>query len=450
MNITRENSDNVNAVIKILIEKSDYEGPVKEVLKDYRQKATIPGFRPGKVPAGLIEKRFGKAILAEEVNKLLSQNLSKHIVDEKLPLLGEPLPNEDQQKTIDWDNDENFEFVFDVALAPEVQVSLDKKRKFEYVSISVDDEMIDKQIEAVTNQFGENKASEVVEEKSLVRGNFIQLDAEGNELEEGIKPEAVLLAIDKIKDEAIKKDFLSKKVEDIIIFDPVKAFENKTEVGHMLTISPEEAEVLESNFKYTITEVLEFVSAEINEELFKKVYGEETEIKTVEEFREKVKEEIAHNLSYSSDQKFAVDTRNALVDKIKIDLPEAFLKRWLKATNNELTDEQIENDFDSFMKDLKWQLIKDKIIKDNEISITDDEAMDFARQVTFAQFNQYGMHNMPPEQLDSFAKMMLEKPEEKERIFKKLYEDKVMASVKEKTTITDKKVTHEEFSGLMK
>jgi trigger factor len=259
-----------------------------------------------------------------------------------------------------------------------------------------------------------------------------------------------LLAIDIIKDDAIKKEFIGKKVGDTLIFDPIKAYENKTEVAHMLKITPEDAEVLASEFKFTINEVNVFKSAEVNEELYKKVYGEETEIKTEEEFRLKVKEEIANSLVQSSDYKFALDTRNAMVEKIKMELPEAFLKRWLQLRNDDLTDEQIENDFDSFMEDLKWQIIRDLIVKDNELKISDEEAMDFARQITFSQFNQYGMYNMPEDQLDSFAKMMLEKEEEKERIYRKLMEDKVMAVVKEKTNIQEKEVSNDEFTAMMK
>ena len=449
MNVTKENIDSTNAVIKVLVEKVDYEEPVKAVLKDYRQKASIPGFRPGKVPAGLIQKRFGKAILAEEVNKLLSHNLSKFIVEEKLSILGEPLPNEDQQKPINWDEDENFEFVFDVALVPELNITLDKRSKYRYYTIKVDDEMIDQQVEAITANFGTNESVEEITETSTVRGNFVQLDAEGNELEEGIKPEGVLLAVDKIKDKAIKKEFIGKKKEDTLIFDPVKAFDNRHEVGHMLNISHEEADNLNASFKYIITEILQFKKAEVNEELFKKVYGDETDITTTEAFREKIKEEITLNLSYSSDQKFTLDARDTLLGKTNMELPEAFLKRWLKTANKELTDEQIENDFEAFTKDLRWQLIKEHIIKENELSVSEDEAMELARQITFAQFNQYGMYNVPPEQLDSFAKMMLEKEEEKERIYRKLYEDKVINVVKEKVNIDEIEVTQKEFSEMM-
>ncbi len=450
MNITRENIDDVNAVIKVSIEKADYEQTVNNTLKEYRQKATVPGFRPGKVPAGLVKKKYGTAILLDEVNKLLSQKLSGYLVEEKLNILGEPLPNEEQQKSIDWNTDENFEFVFDVALAPEVKITLDKNDKYNYFNIAVSEEMIDQQVEMAENQLGENVPVEEIKDNSSVRGDFVQLDENGNEIEDGIQPKGVFLAVDMIKDEEIKKAFVGGKKGDTLTFDPVKAFENRHEVGHMLKIKHEEADTLNSEFKFTINEILEYKKAELNEDLFKKMYGEETETKTVEDFRNRIKDEIAINLQHSSEHKFAIDTRDALLEKANVKLPEAFLKRWLITINKELTLEQIENEFDYFIKDLQWQLIKDSIIKENELKVTPDETRDFAKQMARAQYSQYGIYDVPEEQLESFAKMILEKPEESERIFKKLYEDKVIAVVKEKVEIEEKEVSQDEFNEMMK
>jgi trigger factor len=449
MNVTRENIDEVNAVINLVIEKADYEKQVAEVLKDYRKKANIPGFRPGKVPAGIINKRFGTAVLVEEVNKLISQNLSKYLVDEKLSILGEPLPNEDKQKDIDWEKDENFEFHFDIGLAPEINITLDKRSKYKYYTITVSDEMIAQQEEMAASQLGKNVPVEEAKDNSSVRGNMVQLDEEGNEVEDGISAEGALLAVDRIKDTDIQKLFVGCKKDDIVVFNPMKAFDNNHEVGHLLGIKPEEAETLESEFRYTVTEILQFEKAELNEELFKQLYGEDTEVKTIEDFRARIKEEIANNLVYSSEQKFTIDVRDALVEKINPELPDAFLKRWLLATNKELTPEQIDSEFEAFLKDLQWQLIKDQITKDNELSVAPEEAEDFAKKLAFAQFQQYGMHNVTDEQLQPYAQMMLEKPEEKERIYKKLYEDKVVAVVKDKVTLQEEEVSQEEFNKMM-
>lgn len=449
MNITRENIDNVNAVISIEIEKADYEKQVADVLKEYRQKANIPGFRPGKAPKSLIEKRYKTAVVVDEVNKLLSQNLSKYLYDEKLPVLGEPMPNEEKQAAINWEKDENFTFVFDVALAPEVKVELNEELKLKAYKITVSDEMVDKQIEMATSQLGENVPTEEAKEDSTVRGNFVELDEEGNEVEGGISVEGALIAVDRIADEEIKNSFVGCKKDDVVVFNPMKAFNNKAEVSHLLNIKPEEAENLNSQFRFTVTEVLEFKKAEINEELFKKLYGEDTDVKTEEDFRNRIREELEKNVVSSSDYKFGIDTRDTLVEKVPVELPEAFLMRWIKATNKELTEEQINNDFGNFLKDLRWQMIKESIAKENNVEIKDEEATEFAKKMALAQFQQYGIFNMEEEHLNSYAQMMLEKPEEKERIYKKLLEDKVLAIIKEKATIEEEEISLDDFNKML-
>jgi trigger factor len=450
MNITRENIDAVNAVLKVAIEKADYETTVASQLKEYRQKAVIPGFRPGKVPEGLIKRKFRIPVLVEEVNKLLSKNLSQYLVDEKLKILGEPLPNEEQQKSINWETDENFEFAFDIALSPEINISLDKQNEFNFYKIAVSEEMIDQQVEMAQSQLGQNLPDETVKESSSVRGNFVQLNDAGEEIENGIRANDVLIAIDMIKDNEIKTGFVDKKVGDVVVFDPAKAFEHRHELKHMLKITKEQADELNSNFSFTITEILKFEKAELNEEIFRKLYGEETDVKTIEEFRRRIKSEIEANLIYSSNHKFAIDAHDKLVEQANIVLPEEFLKRWLKAINKDVSVEQIENEFDSFISDLKWQLIKDVIIKENNIKVSAEETQAFAIQMARAQYNQYGIYDIPEEQLESFAKMILEKPEESERIYKRLYEDKVIKVVKEKVDITEKVVSQEDFNEMMK
>jgi len=450
MDIKRENVDEVNVILKITIEQSDYQEPVVKALDEYRKEAVIPGFRKGKVPAGLIRKRVGKAILVEEVNKILSDSLIKYIVEEKIPMLGEPLPNETIQKPIDFDKDESFEFVYDIGLAPEIKVTLDKRSKYDYYIIKVDKEMVDKQLEAVASQYGTNVPVEEVTDQANVWGDFIQISADGSETEDGIHREGALLAVDLIKEDKIKKEFTGKKKGDILVFDPVKAFQNRHEVSHMLNISHEEANNLESEFKFTIYEITVFQPAEINEALMKKVYGEETEVKTMKEFREKIKEELAVSLKQSSDYKFEFDTQAALLEKNPFELPEAFLKRWLVLKNKNLTKEQIDQDFDHFIRDLCWQIISDTIIKKYDLKVSDEEAQEFARQVALSQFQQYGMAQVPDEQLDSFAKMMLDKEDERERLYRKLYNVKIMDTVKEKTSIQKKEVSHKKFSEMMK
>jgi len=450
MKVTRENTDNVNAVIKVLIEKPDYEKTVEENLKDYRQKASIPGFRPGKAPMGLIKRRFEKSVMVEEINKMLSQNLTRYLMEEKLQILGEPLSSTEHQKPIDWEKDEDFEFAFDVALAPKVEVPLSEEDKLNYFTIKVTDDMIDQQIEMIQSQMGENIDADEVAEKSLVRGDFVELDEEGNEKEDGIKAEDVLLSVDLVKDEEIKKQFLGKQKGEVLTFDPVVAYGDRHEVGHLLKISHEQADELNSTFHFTITEILDYRKPELNEELYKKIYGEDTEIKTEEDLRNKLKEEIANSLLQSSDRRFAYDTRDTLVEKVNPELPEAFLKRWLKEANKDVTDEQIEKDFSGFLKDLRWQLIKEYLVKQNELKVEEEEVFGLAKQLAHAQYSQYGIYNAPEDQLESFAKMILEKPEEKERLHNKIMEDKVIDIVKGKVTLQTKEVTREEFEEMAK
>ena len=449
MNITRENIDELNAVLTILVEKSDYEATVNDVLKNYRKKANMPGFRPGMVPAGLIKKMYGKSALAEEVNKIISKSLTDYIYAEKLNVLGEPLPNEEKQLKIDWDNQSDFSFVFDIATAPEIEVVLDNNTTLPYYSIVANEELVNKQVEAYAGRLGENKVVESIEEKDTVRGTFVQLDETGNELVGGILADKVVIAIDVMKDEEIKASFIGKKAGDVVVFDPLKAYDNKHEVGHMLNISHEEAENISGNFSFTIEEVLRFEKAELTPELFSKIYGEESGITTEEEFKAKVKTEIEENFVYSSDYKFAIDSRDALVKKIQFDLPEAFLKRWIKVTNEKMTAEQIDADFDHFMLDLKWQLIKDKIVKDNELKVTEEDVHALAKEMAAMQFRQYGLGNVADEHLENYANQMMKSEEERRKVVSKAQEDVIITTIKTKVALDIKEVSNEEFNKML-
>lgn len=449
MNITRENIDELNAIITVSVEKNDYEATVNDVLKNYRKKANMPGFRPGMVPAGLIKKMYGKAALAEEVNKILSKGLTDYIHAEKLNVLGEPLPNDEKQPVIDWENQTDYSFVFDVAMAPEFGVKLDTETTIPYYSISASDDMVEKQLDAYAGRLGENKVVDVVEEKDTIRGNFVQLNEDGSELEGGIKAEQVVIAIDLMKDEEIKASFIGKKAGDVVVFDPVKAYENKHEVGHMLNISHGEAENLSGNFSFTVVEVLRFEKAELNPDLFGKIYGEDSGITTEEEFKAKVKAELEENFVYSSNYKFALDSRDSLLKAIQFDLPEAFLKRWILATNEKMTPEQIEADFDNFMVDLKWQLIKDKIVKDNSLQITEEDVRALAKDMALMQFRQYGLNNVGEEHLENYANHMLKNEEERRKIVARKQEDLIVATIKDKVTLDMQTVSYDEFNKMI-
>ena len=449
MNITRENIDELNAILTVSIEKNDYEAAVNDVLKNYRKKANIPGFRPGMVPAGLVKKMYGKAALAEEVNKILSKSLTEYIHAEKLNVLGEPLPNEEKQTSINWDTHSDFSFVFDVSMAPAFDVKLDEMTALPFYSIAADDDMVNKQLDAYAGRLGENKVVETVEYKDTVRGNFVQLNEDGSELEGGIVAEKVVIAVDLMKDEEVKASFIGKKAGDVIVFDPVKAYDNKHEVGHMLNISHEAAETLSGNFSFTIIEVLHFEKAELNQDLYSKIYGEDSGISTEDEFRARIKAEIEENFVHSSNYKFALDSRDALLKAIPFSLPEAFLKRWIKATNEKMTDEQIESDFDNFMTDLRWQLIKDRIVKDNDLKVTEEDVRDLAKEMAEMQFRQYGLNNVSEEHLENYANHMLKNEEERRKLVTRKQEDVIVATIKDKVTLDIKGISYEEFNKML-
>ncbi len=448
MKISKTSIDDLNLVVKIIIEKQDYEATVNETLKEYRKKASMPGFRKGMVPAGLIKKMHGKAALAEEVNKLLSRELTKYIADEKLEILGEPLPSLTEKAIINFDSDADFEFAFDLGLSPEINLDFEKIGKLPYYEITVDDQLIDNQIEGYANRFGENIPAEVVGEKETMLGDFAQLDSEGNVVEGGISPKNVQIAVELIKDEAIQKLFIGAKVGDVLKFNPKVAFADDHEVTHLLKVKHDEIESVNCDFNFTINTINTFIAAPIDEALIKKIYGDETEVKTVEDLREKIHTELKSNLLYSSNYRFLIDAKEALTSAAALKLPEEFLKRWLLETNEKVTAEQIEEEFGTFRKDLDWTLIRTKLAKDNEIRVQESDIAAMAREMAQMQFAQYGMSNVPEEYLDNYANSILQNKEQKQKMAEKKIEDKVLEVIKEKSGLVFKQVSQKEFDDL--
>ncbi|WP_462317081.1 trigger factor [Marinilabilia sp.] len=451
MNIEKEQIDDLNAVVHITIEKDDYEPRVEKVLKDYRKKANMPGFRPGKVPASLVKKMYGKAVLVDEINKLVSENLSQYISENKLDILGEPLPSEKQQ-TIDFDQDEQFKFSFDLALSPEVEVKLTKREKLPYYDIQVSDDMLDGQKKNVTSRFGTTEQREEANEKCMLKGDFVQLDQNGDELEDGIKAEDAVMSATIIKDEDEKKKIIGAKVGDEIVFEPKKAFPNDTEISYLLKVSKEQAAEVDGQFKFTVKEINEYVDPELNQELFDKIFGP-GKVTNEEEFTAQVKEDLENTLKMESEYKFSIDAKDKLMGKVDMKLPEEFLKRWIKATNQDkedqqLTDEQIENEMPRFLEDLKWQIIRNQLIKDNELKIEQQDVIEFAKKSARMQFMQYGLNNVPDEHLESYATDMLKNEDQQRSMAEGAINDKVMDFVKEAVKVETKEVSREEFNKL--
>lgn len=447
MNIVRKDIDSSNATITISIERADYSEKVEKTLRDYRKKANIPGFRPGMVPLGLLKKMYGKSILAEEINKILSDELYKYIQDNSINLLGEPLPNETEQKDIDFSTQEDFEFVFDLGLAPEFEVELNKKDKVKYYQITPSEEMINNQIKSYTGRYGKYVQEESVEEKDMVKGTLTEL-AEGKVKEGGIQVQDAVLTPAYMKDEASKALFAGAKVGDVITFNPKTAFENEAEISSLLKISKEEVAEVTADFQFTIESITRYHEAEIDQDLFDKVYGEGV-VKSAEEFTEKIKANIQETLAQDSEYKFGIDAREVLVKKYDdLAFPDTFLKRWLMATNKNLTAETLETDYPKMIADLKWQLIKDKIAKSNDIKVEKDDVEDFGRKIARSQFAQYGMIGMDDAILDNYVKDMLKKEETLKNIIDKVAENKVLDIIKNAVKVDTKEVSIEEFNKM--
>ncbi|MDL2290194.1 trigger factor [Paludibacteraceae bacterium OttesenSCG-928-F17] len=447
MTITKRDIDQNNAVVTIRIEKADYAEKVEKTLKDYRKKANIPGFRPGMVPVNLLRKMYGKSIMAEEVNKLVSDGLYDYIRENNINILGEPLPNETEQPEIDFDTQEDFEFVFDIAIAPEFEVELSNKDKVKYYNIAVTDEMIDNQVKAHAGRYGKYVQEEVVEEKDMLKGHLVELKAKKVN-EDGVKVEAAMLTPAYMKDEKQKNLFVGAKKGDTITFNPKKAFESPVEVSSLLKISKEQAEEFKADCQFVIESITRYQEAEINQDLFDKVYGEGT-VKSEEEFRNKIKESIQENLAADSDYKFGIDIRELVVNKLSgLTFPDAFLKRWLLASNKDLTIEKIDEDYPKMMEDLKWQLAKDKLIKSNEVKVEASDIDEHAKKIARAQFAQYGMVGIEDDILNNYVQDMLKKEENIRSIIDKVAEDKIFDAVKKTVKLTPKEVTVEEFNKM--
>ncbi len=447
MNITKTNIDDLNAVIKLQIVKEDYETRVNNLLKNYRKKANINGFRAGNVPMGVIKKMYGTPVLAEEVNKILSESLMKYLRENELNIMGEPLPNEADQKTINWEKDTEFEFSFDIAITPEYTLALSKKDKIEYYKILVNEQMISNGVDMHARRFGSNNPAEVIEEKELLRGNYAQVDADGKIVEEGIVSENVAMSLEYMKDEDSKKKFIGTKKDDAIIFNPAKAFSNKSDIASMLGISNEEAETLDADFQFTITEITKFVNAELNQELFDKVFGAGT-VSTEEEFKNKIKEDIEKQLVNDSDYKFFIDAKAKLVKKANIKLPETFLKRWIVATNKEMTAEQVDTDFANYADEFKWQLIKNRLIQENDLKVSQEEILEFAKKQALMQFQQYGMMDVPEEYLNNYAQQMMQNQDEQRKIYERKADEKVVEYIKSAVKLDEKEISTEDFNKM--
>ncbi|PID89603.1 MAG: trigger factor [Bacteroidia bacterium] len=450
MNITRENIDELNAVLTLKVEKTDYEERVNNVLKNHRRKASLPGFRPGKVPMGIIKKMMGKAVLSEEVNKIINENLLKYIKEEKIKYLGQPLPKREQQN-IDFENEEDFVVQFDLGLSPKVDLVLDKNIQFPYYKIQNDEEMSEKIIEKYRSQFGGNKILEIADEDSYLKGDIEELDDEGNKKEEGIETEGTLISLSVFKDEDEKNKFIGANVNEVIAFDLKKALPNPVELSQITGIEKEEIDKLSDKFQMTIREITKFEKAELNTELYDKIFGQGV-VQTEEEFKTKISEKVEKELEITSEGKFSADVRKIFLEKINFELPNKFLKKWLIATNDseKINEEMLEKDYPKIQEEIRWQVIKDKIAEDHEITIEPTELERGAEEFARMKFKEFGMDfEIPEEYIKNYAKELLINQENSaQKIYEIEVEKKILAKIKTLTSLEEKNVTLDEFKNI--
>ncbi len=447
MNITKTQQDTLNAVIKVQLEKEDYASRVENTLKDYQRKAVIDGFRKGKTPMGIVKKMYGKTVLVEEINKVLGEALSGYIRDNDLQILGEPLPNETEQPELDLEA-EKFEFLYDIALSPEVNVKLNKQDKVPFYSIRVDDEMIDKQVANFCKNNGEMKPVDAIDGTEYVKGELLELNADGTVKENGVKNEEASISVEYIKDEDALKAFTGAKKGTEVKFNAPKAFPNKADFAAMLGISKEEAEKVAPDFCFIVREIERYSDAEVNQELFDRVYGKET-VKDVGEFRARVKTDIENQLKGHSEYRFTIDARDKMLKKNEsVVLPEAFLKRWIVATNPEMNPEDVERDFEGYRDEFKWQLIKTALVKEFDLKVEAEDLKAGAREMAAAQLQQYGLYGLTDEQLDGFAKRLLEDEKQRRQLYDRAVDNKIVAAIRDHVKLDEREVSMADFEKL--
>ena len=449
MNIQFECADKVNGLMTITIEQADYQEKVDKKLKDYRKKAQVPGFRPGMVPMGLIKKQYGTAVKVDEVNRLLGEQLYGYIRDNKIQMLGEPLPNEEKQVPQNLEGDGPFEFVFDIAVAPEFKAELTDQDTIDYYDIKVDDKMIDERVQMFASQSGEFVEAQEWSGNDTLKGDLRQLDAEGNTLEGGMKVEGALVMPSYVHGEDEKKKFDGAKPGDIIIFNPKKAYpDNDAEVAALLKVTKEDVAELTSDFSFQITEIRHFQPAAVDEKLFVRVFGEDC--KSEADFRQRIADLIRPQLAGNSDFRFMMDVRKYMEAKVgELTFPEALLKRVMIRNNKEKGEEYVEQNFAGSINELKWHLIKEQLVQASDVKVEDADLKAIAKASARQQFARYGMSNVPDELLEQYADEQLKKRENVEGYVEHAIEHKLMLALKQVVKLNHKEVTLDEFNKLM-
>lgn len=451
MNISFENPDKVSGVLTLTIEKEDYQGDVEKTLKDYRKKANIPGFRVGQAPMGLIKRQFGVSVKADTINKIISEKLNGYITDNKLNMLGEPMANE-KQVPQDLETDGPFTFIFDIAVAPEFNIELNGDDTIDYYDIDVDDKLVSQQVEMFQSRAGHYDKVEEYDaaQNDMLKGDLRELDADGNAKEDGIVVEAAVLMPEYIKVDDQRKLFDGAKLGSVITFNPKKAYpENNAEIKSLLKIDDAKAEELTSDFTFLVTEISRYIKAEVNQELFDQIYGKDT-VKDEADFRQKIQDGIKAQLVNDTDYKFLLDVRAYAENKVgELTFPDALLKRIMLNNNKDKGEDFVNEHYDASVKELKWSLIKNQLVKAAGFKIEDADIKSVAKEAARVQFAQYGMTNVPEEYLEKYANDMLKNEKYIDNLVERAIDVKLVDSLKKIVKLNKKTVSLEDFNKMM-
>ena len=449
MKISFENPDKVNGLMTITVEEADYKENVEKTLKDYRKKANMPGFRPGQAPMGLIKRQYGAAARMDEINKLVGKEIYKYVQDNNIQMLGEPLPSEKQEPQ-DLENGTEFTFYFDIAVAPEMKVSLTGRDKVDYYNIIVDDKLVDQQVDMFASRAGSYEKARTYKDNDMLKGDLRELDEAGNTKEGGITVEAAVLMPTYIKVDDQKKLFDGAKLGDIITFNPRKAYpDNDTEVSSLLKIERDTVKDMTSDFSFQITEIQRFAKHAVDQELFDQTFGEGV-VKDEKEFREKIAEGLKRQLATDSDFKFIQDVRAHCEKKVgELTYPDALLKRIMLSNNKDKGEDYVEKNYAQSIKELTWHLIKEQLVKAQNIKIEDADVKEAAKEAARAQFAQYGMNNVPEDYIKNYANEVLKKGDSNDALVDRAIDRKLTAVLKTVVKLNEKEVSLEDFNKLM-
>ena len=441
MEITLKNQDATSAILSVNIQETDYSALVEKQLKNFRQKANIPGFRPGMVPMGLIKKQYGTAVKAEEINKLLQSKIFEYIRENKIDMLGEPLPIEAQQAGINMAEDKDFTFEFEIAIAPKFEAVLDNNDKLAYYKIQPTDEMIEGQVKAFAQRCGEYKQVEAYENGDMLKGTLAECVEEGVVVREAVMMPAYM------KNDDQKALFNGSKVNDVVTFNPSVAFDgNEAELASLLKVEKSEVAAHAGEFTFTITEITRFVASEINQNVFDAAFGKDA-VKSEEEFRAKIAEQFEARFEVESDYKLLMDVRTYLMEKVgKLEFDEAILRRIMDMNKPEGAEAVSEEEFQKSLTELTWHLIKEQLAKKFEVKIDDNDVLEVAKGATRDQFAQYGMANVPEDLLENYAKEMLKQDKTREALINRAVDVKLIQAIKGVVTLAEEKISVEDFN----